>query len=204
MENKIETELNDYNFLLKSEKLKNYNAMMFTPSNNTEDAEFIHDNFDKLDDNGKKDILMKCLSKNEIDMILLRFELINYNKKQDIQLTLVEFEKKAVELINRYHWKGGGHKIEDNEWLIHRPNSKVYDVKQNELLFENTLDISDIKDEETEYFMKHLVKQLNSLSTNIEVEYRNKNKRSKTTRLLIWVKDANIESDDGTNESIGL
>ena len=205
MEDKIESELRNYNFLLKLEKLKNYNSDILKPTKDTELAEFIHENFDKLDDNSKKDILVKCLKPNEIDMILLRFELMNYDKKCKVELSLDEFEKKAIETINKYHWKGGGHKIEDNEWIIHKHDSEFYTVRTNELLFENTLDVSDLHDEETEHFMKHLVRQLNSLSTNIEVEYRNKDRRSKTTKLLIWSKNINAtNSESDSDEVIGL
>lgn len=197
-----------YNYLVQLDRLKNYNCGI-TDNYDQEKAQIIHDNFDKLDGFGKRNLLAKCLSDREVDMYLLRFELINYNDKthSEQELSLDEFEKKAIQIINRYHWKAGGYKIEDSEWIIHNSDSNSYEVLFNELLFENTIDRSDVKDEETEFFMDHLIKQLSSLSKNIKVEYRYKNRKDKTPRILIWVTDTNIiinSDNESSHESIGL
>ena len=115
-------------------------------------------------------------------------------------------KKQAFKIINRYHWKAGGFKIEDSEWILHKHDSKLYDVLSNELLFENTLDRSDVDDEETERYMDHLTRHLNYLSKNIEVEYRYKNTKEKIVRVLVWATDKNIESvsDSESNEGVGL
>ena len=202
----MESEILKYNYLLQLDKLKNYSCTI----ENNEDktlATSIYDNFDKLDDLGRRNLLTKCLSNNEINMHLLKFELINkQNDDPENELTLDEFEKQAFKIINRYHWKAGGFKIEDSEWIQHKHNSKLYDVLSNELLFENTLDRSDVDDEETERYMDHLTRHLNYLSKNIEVEYRYKNTKEKIVRVLIWATDKNIESvsDSESNEGVGL
>ncbi|ARF09808.1 hypothetical protein Indivirus_3_57 [Indivirus ILV1] len=193
-----------YNYLVQLDKLKNYSYIV-NNVNNEDIAQLIYENFDKLDSTGKKKLLMKCLSDREIDRYLLKYELSNYNIKCNEELTLNEFEKKAINVINRYHWKAGGYKIEDSEWIIHRENSKSYEVLANELVFENTIDRSDINDEETEFYMDQLIRHLNSLGTNIEVEYRYKNKKNKTVKLLIWATDKHIIiPSDESHESIGL
>ena len=202
----MESEILKYNYLLQLDKLKNYSCTI----ENNEDknlATMICDNFDKLDDLGRRNLLTKCLSNNEINMHLLKFELINkQNDDPENELTLDEFEKQAFKIINRYHWKAGGFKIEDSEWILHKHDSKSYDVLSNELLFENTLDRSDVDDEETERYMDHLTRHLNYLSKNIEVEYRYKNTKEKIVRVLIWATDKNIESvsDSESNEGVGL
>ncbi len=197
-----------YNYLVQLDRLRNYNCNI-SDNHDQEKAQIIHDNFDKLDSFGKRNLLAKCLSDREVDMYLLRFELVNFcNKTQSEQeLSLDEFEKKAIQIINRYHWKAGGYKIEDSEWIVHKSDSKSYKVLSNELLFENTIDRTDVEDEETEFFMDHLINQLNHLSKNIEVEYRYKNRKDKTPRILIWATDTNIiinSDNESSNESIGL
>lgn len=195
-----------YNYLVQLDKLKNFSCILNNGNKDIQDsnARFIYDNYDKLDELGRRKLLMKCLGDNEVNMHLLRYEFFNYQpNKENINLTLEEFEKKATKIIERYHWKAGGYKIEDSEWIIHKPTSKLYEILPNELLFENTLDRSDIDDEETESYMNRLMEHLNSLSKNIEVEYRYKNKQNKVIRLLIWCTDTNMKVDSDSEE-VGL
>lgn len=168
-------------------------------------AQFIYDNYDNLDYNKRRELLMKYLTDTEVDTHLLKYELYNYSNKQDLTLSLDEFEEKALKLLDRYQWKAGGFKIEDSEFIVHKNNQKIYRVLSNELLFENTIDRTDLGDEETEYYLDNLMKQLNNLSKNIEVEYRYKNSENKTVRLLIWCtnKDMIVESDSDS-DVVGL
>lgn len=204
----LEKELHKYDALHRFEQTKNYrqNNNYKTSEENEELATYLHNNFDKMDEVEMGKMLLKCFGINEIKKNLLRFELIHYSDQNNKDMTLEEFEKKALKIINRYQWKAGGFLIEDCEWIIHKVDSPRYDVKENELVFENTLDISDIKDDETDFFIKKLVNQLSSLSTNIIVEYSQKYKKTKIVKLLIWATDENqiATIDDSSNEGVGL
>ena len=148
--------MDKYNELVRIEKLKDYRYK--------ENCNNIDISTGTIDLNSDlKELLLKCFSDNEIKMHLLKYELIN--KKFELicdNLSLIEFEEKALQIIERYHWKAGGWKIEDSEFIIHRfkdlPKglskdlSKDYDINKNEIIFENTIDRSDLNDEETEFY----------------------------------------------------
>ena len=109
-------------------------------------------------------------------------------------MSLDIFLKEAMKVIIRYQYKAGGFLLEDKEWKIYRNGNDEYDVEINEILFINFLDKSDIDDENTDFFIKKLVKRLNMISKNIHVEIRQifKNK-DKIVKILLWATDKNIK-----------
>lgn len=191
--------MDKYNQLVKLEKLKDYR---YKSEKNIIDC----DNLDNITCEDRKKLLLDCLSDNEIKMHLLKYELVNKTFDEiSNELSLSEFEVKAINLIEKFHWKAGGWKIEDSEFIIHKSDSKVYDVLQNEILFENTIDRSDLNDEENEFYLNHLIRHLNSLCNNINVEWNFKGTKNKTARLLIWCTDANMSvKSNYDSEEVGL
>ena len=184
-----------YNILYELETYKNYKNMgnKRKKKNDKKIANYLNENFNKMDEIELKNILLKCLDIQQIKSLLLNFELKNYKEKPLKQLPLNEFLKKALKLINRYHWKAGGFLFEDNEWLIYKSDSLKYEIKENELLLENTIDYSDLNDNLNDKYLKKLINRLSLIAENIKVELRQRtNEKSKTINILIWITDKNM------------
>lgn len=193
----MEKEMKKYNLMHILENGKNYANISHSKSKNErqELAEYIHTNYDNMDDIEMKAFVLKCLDMNEIKKILLLFELKNYKNKHISQkMSLSDFKNKAICLFNRYQSKAGGFLIEDTEWIVYDNTTTKYEINENELLFENTINICDVDNDETIMYLDYMVKRLNSLAKNIYVEWRQrKNDHSKVMSLLIWVTDKDIK-----------
>jgi len=198
----MEKEMKKYNFMHDLDEKAIYctNIDQKSKKGKQELAEYINKNYNKMDDVEKKLNVLKCLDTNEVNKILLLFELKNYKQTSQKTMSLEEFKLKAFRIFNRYQSKAGGFLIEDREWIVHDSTSIKHEVELNELLFENTIDPSDVDDIETDAFLKYLVRKLNSIAKNINVELRQKHKK-KIINLLIWVTDKNVES---AKDVIGL
>ena len=182
-----------YNVQHKIETLNTYN----TQFSNLEDgkhtlAKYIHNNYNTMDEKEMQTILMKCLNINKIKSLLLQYELENYEEIPQKCMSLSEFKNKARQIFARYQCRAGGFLIEDTQWTVHDSRSTRYDVKENELLFENTLNIVDLENDDVENYIYYIVKRLGSIAENIEVEIRQKVKH-KMVYLLIWVNDNTID-----------
>lgn len=191
--------MDKYIFLHKLEEHKNYqNRLHNDKKKDTELAEFIFTNYNKMDDNELKVIALKCMDLNDVRRTLLSFELNYYSpSKQDKELTLREFKCEAMQLLNRYQCKGGGFMLEDSEWAVHDCNSVKYNVEENELLFENTINLVDKNDYETDNYLDLITNRLNLLSNNIEVEIRQKqHDYEKVISILLWATDKNVYASD--------
>ncbi len=191
-----EQEMKKYNTLHKLEYYNNFNADISNKSKNEKDelALYIHDNFDTMDEIEMRHMALKCLDMNKIKKILLSYELNNYKNKPITNMSLDAFLKQAIRVITRYQHKAGGFLLEDKEWKVYRHGCKEYDVENNEILFVNSLDRSDVDDENTDLFIRKIVKQLNMISKNITVEIRQIFKhKDKIAKILLWATDKNIK-----------
>jgi len=198
-------EMKHYNLLHNMEKYGNYSNDLHKKSykDRRELANYIHENYNTMDETEMKIIAMKCLDINKIKHILLNFEIKNFKQEPFEQLSLDKFKLYAVNIFNRYQHKAGGFCVEDREWIIHDNTSKIHKVAENELMFENTISIIDDNDMETENYLLNLIKQLSYIAENIKIEWKQKHvKKSKVTRVWIWAVDKNKVVSDG-NE-IGL
>lgn len=195
----IYKEMKHYDLLHQMDSQKNYlrNNDCQTKENKKILAEFIHNNYDKLDDNELKIIAMKCLTSNEIKKILLSYELKYHDEETYDKMSLDEFTKKATYYLNRYQCRAGGFFIEDQEWSIYRydDNELGLDIKENEVLFENTVFITYSNDYETVKYLDNLVDKLNSIASNISVELR-ENKEGKIVHLLLWATDNDMDVEN--------
>ncbi|QKF93781.1 hypothetical protein QKU48_gp0323 [Fadolivirus algeromassiliense] len=199
-----ERDIKKYNILHKLEYYNNYNVdtSFKTKKEKEELAKYIHQNYHKMDDIEMKHVVLKCLDQNKIKQLLLSYELDNYKMKSKKNMTFEEFKNEAVKILLRYQNKAGGFLLEDINWEIYDPGSLEYDVKNNEMLFVNTLDKSDIDDEETYYYLKKIVKKLNMIGENFNVELRQLfEEGDKIAKILLWVTNKNIIND---NPEIGL
>lgn len=148
--------------------LSNYSNDFRNEKNNNL-ANLINKNFNKLSKEEKNRFLIKCLSEEEVNNLLLKFELENYSpNKSDIN-SFEEFIKIASKSLNRYQSKAGGFLIEDNEWIIHRNNSKDYEIENNQVVFENSVSIENVKDYDTINYLKKILSLLKRFSDKVIV-----------------------------------
>ena len=75
--------------------------------------------------------------------------------------------------------------IEDKKWVLHKYDSKYFNVSENSVLFQNTIDVLDNNDYSTNEYLNKLVSKLNKISTNIEVKLELLEKK-KITYILLW------------------
>lgn len=179
------------------EYLSNYKNKTNTKYNN-DLAEYIYNNYNTMDNYEMKIISSKCMDINEIKKTILAFEFKNYKPEISADIiSLEEFSKKATKIIAKYQGKAGGFLIEDSEWTIHKQDSIKYEIRENELLFENTLSFFDDEDDETEEFLDCLISRLNTIASNIKVHLKFKEHTySKVLSILLWITDINMKVDE--------
>lgn len=159
-------------------------------------AKYIHTHYDDMNMEERKEIFLKCLTEKKINKELLEFELRYYVEKHK-PMSITEFTKKAKDILNRYQCKAGGFYIEDMDWEVHRSNSEQYDVKDYQVLFVNSIDKIDKNDNENLCYLKRLIKRLNSLSKEIEVEYDFfEPKKGGINWIEIWCSNKIMEEND--------
>ena len=82
-------------------------------------AEYIHTTLQKMLDTEKCHVLNKILSPQQINRILLRYELDHYNPIPKI-MSLTEFRKETIKILSRYQHRAGGEHLEDMIWTEHK------------------------------------------------------------------------------------
>lgn len=196
----IKVELEAYNEQHLQDVKKNYSINNDIFNKETYDAKvelakYIHDTYntseklDTLDVNSVPELVLKCLTGADMKRIIALHEL-KYYKEIPVEMTLSEFAEKAVEILNRYQYRAGGFRIEDSEWQVHTSESKDYDVKSYEVMFENNVNTVDMHDVDTDEYIYYLMKRLKRLATNIRVEFRYKEvKKDRVTWIMIWATD---------------
>jgi hypothetical protein len=132
-------------------------------------ASLINKNINKFSKKEKEIFLIKCLSEGEMDNLLLKYELENFLPDKLKINCFKDFINTASQLLNRYQSKAGGYLIEDNEWIIHKNDSKDYEISINQVVFENSVSIENIRDYDTINFLKKILLLLKRLSNNINV-----------------------------------
>lgn len=184
-------EMKKYGNVQKFEALTNYGSVQHTSNGKFELAKYIHNKYDSMDENEMKCIAMKCLDISDIKKILLKYEFDFYVRKPQV-LTLDEFVKEVCKMLHLYQGKAGGWLLEDDVWIVHRHNSKFHEVGVNEVLFENTVALCDVDNEELTEYLYNLTDKLSSIVSNIDVELRYKEIK-KIMHVLIW---ANVKEDN--------
>ena len=158
-------------------------------------AKYIHTNYNTMDETEIKNIAIQCMDINDAKHILLDYELTHYKDTPKI-MTLDEFSKTALTILNRFQGKAGGFLIEDLQWTLYTTTTKKYEIHSNEILFENTLNICDYDDHETECFLNKIVRRLGSITSNITIDLRfHKDVKKKIVYVLIWAIDESIKDD---------
>lgn len=186
-------EVRKYNHLQQLDAISNEMTDQIPQEQKTNLAKYIHKNYNKMDDMEMRRVASKCLDISEVKDILMTFEFNNYTRNEK-EMTLNEFTKIATYMFDRYY-RVGGCFIEDKEWIVHTPASKYFDIPDNKIMFQNTIDSMDADDCATNEYLNKLVENLNGVSTNIRVKLEFIEKK-KLTYITIWAKDTTLEEND--------
>ncbi|AYV84265.1 MAG: hypothetical protein Hyperionvirus20_43 [Hyperionvirus sp.] len=107
-------------------------------THDSEKAMFIYKNIEKMDIIERQKMLFNLLSEKRITGDLMKYEL-KYLTLGIVIDNFDEFANFVAEILKRYHMKAGGFVCEDTEWTLHRNGSGKYPLKENEVIFENSL-----------------------------------------------------------------
>jgi hypothetical protein len=178
-----------YNILSDIDKNGDYSkSNMKTPD--PEDINYLHDNYHNMDINDKYMMLRKLVPETQINAILLRIEMANYEPTKKVT-NLEDFMKLTNKILTRYQHKAGGFRFEDDLWLI---GNRGFDI-----ILSNSLSEVNYDRETTEY-MEMLTRILNKLSDNINVKFRFNHARKDR---IIWaelvIKDDNLQDEQEEN-----
>ncbi len=191
---KRKQEMEEYAKLHELESYKNYedknyeeNYVKVGGENNNNKiklAKYICNNIsDDTDINNMKDIVLKCMTTNQMKKILYKYAM-KYHKQHLVEkMSLEEFKEQTKKIIQMYQWKAGGYYIEDSEWNVYTHtrsyilnkeeyvDQSTYTIKNNQILFENSVHELNADDNDTVNYMDRLVSILNNVASNIDVEY---------------------------------
>lgn len=157
---------------------------------------YISSNYDTFDDSELEKVALKCLSQNSLKQIILKYELKHYRSEQQ-DMNLTQFKSEALKLLQRYHYKAGGFLLEDPDWIVYEYPNYQYELQENEIVFINTINRTDVDNEETDQYLNLLTERLHSLTKNIKVDMRyKKHHNSKTIHVLLLCVDKNIVVDN--------
>lgn len=160
-------------------------------NNNKELAELIHKNYSSMTPEELKTIALKCLSEINLRHILLKYEITNL-QSEPLDIGLNEFSVIAKKLLLRYHGKAGGFNFGEQHWTEHTKTSRKFDLFDDEILYENTLDESKRLDTDTKEYLRNILHVLNNISTNVKVSLHYKFKeRDKIYIVMLKCKEIN-------------
>lgn len=203
--------ISDYEFQNEEnnkKEIKHYNLLHMIDINNnygieklsdeeerSQLAQYIHNNFDKMDDVEMQRLVLKCLSITRIKQILLEYELENLKPSNIMaSLTLTEFIPLATKILNRYQSKAGGFCFEDNIWTLHTMQSADITLNEYTIIFENSIDKYDVDDFKTEKYISDIVYLLDNIAENIRVDvHYMKAKKDKLFLVHIRAQDINLK-----------
>lgn len=172
-----EKKIDIYNIFVQMNEDSIYKKMIKEENteNSNDVSNFIYDNYEKMNIEEMKQLVSKCLTDNGMRYILLNYELKNL-KNETKNMSLHEFERIAIKLISRYHWKAGGFLFK-NYWIAMNENTKnenIIDIHKNELIFMNTISEDDLHGDETVEYMQHIVRILTRISYRVRVSIHSK------------------------------
>jgi len=130
-------------------------------------ANYVINNYGKLIESEKKEIIKMFISNNEVDDILLKCLIKYYNPEKHIMNleTFISQCKKILKIFKRVFFD-----LEDDEWNIYKFPNNRFEIKENEVIFENTIPLNYVSDSFKEY-IEHLIRILNNVS-DYKVDYK--------------------------------
>ncbi|MBA42888.1 MAG: hypothetical protein CMF62_02625 [Magnetococcales bacterium] len=165
-------------------------------------VEMIHHDLNKMTSEEMKRILSKCYDDIYYKRELLRYEFFNRSTTPE-KLEFKDFIKQTKNILSRYHHIVGGFLIEDREWRFYDATSTDYNLDNDEVYFENTIDRTDDQDRNTLLYLERLIEIINMIATNIKVRYKIKH-RDQLSWIVIRAKNNSKKDNDTNNIEISL
>lgn len=169
-----------YNLIHQFEHNSNYKNINLEQNNNL--ADLVHNNIEKMDKNEMRILLNKCYSKDFYKKHLLIYEFKNLNLKPTND-TFENFIKIAKKYLLRYNYVVGGYQLQDKQFRFYNYLTTDYNLKLNEIYFENTVH-KNLIDQKLKNYLERLVSILNSINKKVKVKYSIKQKNN-TNWVLI-------------------
>ena len=116
----------------------------------------------------KKDVF-ELFTESKLKRMLTEFEFYNMKIEPETKC-LDDVIKKCENILNRYTYCAGGCRLEDKDWVIYRKGDKKYKLKDNEIIFENSIPSIYKDDYETDKFLRQINKLFNEISEKIKSE----------------------------------
>nr|QBK88486.1 MAG: hypothetical protein LCMiAC01_01630 [Mimivirus LCMiAC01] len=188
---KIKKQMEEYANRHKLEAQENYgyeDDFMVNIAEKRTLAETIHNKYDGMSMDEMRNTVASCMSDKHVKRTLLNFEL-KYSIITPVfkKLSIEQFTKEALQILKKYQCKAGGYYIEDRDWTVHTQTSDEYEVKNYQIVLENSADKRNCQDNETINYLKNIVRLLNGLSNDIKVEYEiDEPEKGNIVWILIW------------------
>lgn len=152
-------------------------------------ADYISKYYDTMTSVEIDKCVLKCLTEKEKKRILLRHEL-KYLNRIPIEMTRDEFKKNALKIFLRYQSKAGGFCFDDQTWICRECTTDKYVIKDNTIVFENTINTDKLQWIKT--YLSDLSNVLNLLASNVNVTtHFISSKRDRMTWVLLKCKFTN-------------
>lgn len=175
---------------MKQEIYKNENDDILETKIDEPFLNYINSNIEKLTNEEIVRIHKKICPMSKMRYDVKMFCLFNGDKSDKLEesdkefqnITLQEFKQFVRRIVHFYNFEH----FEDSLWTYHDSNSEIYDLEKNEFIFANSICSIDYELTNVKRYLFHLIKKINSYSSNIICEYDTDiNKKEKITWILI-------------------
>jgi hypothetical protein len=151
------------------ELYKQYQINLSEYKNELPSSDILHNGLVNISDEQLLQLYNTIINLTFIKNKLLLLDLENYVPDNNELITKNDFISYVVQLFKFYN-NLFMECYEDNIWIIHDQTSKKYPLKENELVFENSISfVNDSSDDKAEYYIKLIRNHLNKLSSKIHV-----------------------------------
>lgn len=134
-------------------------------------AKFIQNNFARMNYFDKLSIHNKIVSEFKLNYELLKFQLTYLIPDEKIT-DFEKFIKETEKILNFYQWKAGGFLCEDDKWTLYRHGNHKYDLKENEVIFDNSVKTINNSDIEVYKYIKSLHNLLQKMTDSFKIKFR--------------------------------
>jgi hypothetical protein len=132
--------------------------------------ECIHDILNNISDNELIELYNKLINPRYIRKKILLYDLENYTPQNNETITKNDFLTYVIQLL-KYYNDLFIEFYEDNIWIIHDKSSIKYPLKENEIVFENSISLVENSsyNDRGEYYIKLIRNKLNKISSKIHI-----------------------------------
>lgn len=141
--------------------------------NNDDIVEQIHNEIDKLSHTELVNLYGQIVTTKYLKKELQEYEIAKYSNLKITDVTRVDFINQVSNYLSIYKNLSGGELLEDTNWTVHENGSVKYPVKENEILFENSVYYSENTSyDKAEDYIKSIRRYLGRIYTNVKITDR--------------------------------